>query len=103
MSLDLTYINKCSDAVYYLKSYSQDVLIRDWNLNDVDNREVIRYIQGDVRHQAVKIVAVSAISSNDFDSATGLSDDVVLMNKPVHFGTLKSLTVYYAQQKRILI
>ena len=93
VDLDLTCVDNFDDAVAYLKNESPDVLILDLNLNGVDGRELVRSLQGDVRHQDVKVVVVSGRVVHDCDRAEGMPEDVVYMLKPVDFGALKLLAM----------
>jgi CheY-like chemotaxis protein len=91
MDLELTCVDNVLDAMNYLEMGSPDLLILDMNLNGVDGREVIQYLQRNRQWPQVRVVVVSGMSAVDVSDIDGVPEDAAFMHKPIDFVALQSL------------
>lgn len=87
----LTCAHSGAAAMDHLAQDCPDIVICDLHLEDMDGRELVRYLHASERHKAVNIIMVSGSTSIDDSRPTGLNEEVYVLGKPVDFQLLKNI------------
>ncbi|MDH3354830.1 MAG: response regulator [Chromatiales bacterium] len=90
MNINLITAASGYEGLLRIGQFLPEIVITDLMMPEMNGFELIHAIQNNEQHDECRIIAVSALTSQQIEDKGGLADDIILLKKPFTINELKN-------------